>query len=382
MRHPRTGYGKDMKRLSSIDGLRGLVVILMVMHHALDAWVHEPERQGFFWWFLRQLGGVPAPGFMLLAGLSAALVAARERARGNSARERALTGIRRGLYVLGIGFAFRVAMFLIDGNHWDEWEIIFRVDILNCMGVSLAVVSGACAFARTRRESVALALVLVAATLLPTPFIYGHKVTIPTIFLGNYIAGTGWLVLFPLFPWMGVTAMGYAIGEYLADALATGQDSANAILHRALWPLFGMSLLVFSTSLWIGIAKIEVFPPYDYFNASPVVMMMRMAEELMLLWFFAWFWRNDPEGRKGWVLQLLGRHSLFVYLVHLEFVYGRAAYLLQRQLSIARTFLGITGLVVAFVGVCWAMEWWQARRRVPRRAPAVGSMGLPDAPAG
>lgn len=371
-----------MKRLSSIDGLRGLVVVLMVMHHALDAWVREPERQGFFWWFLRQLGGLPAPGFMLLAGLSAALVAARERARGMSRGDRALVGVRRGLYVLGIGFAFRVAMFLIDGNHWDEWAIIFRVDILNCMGVSLAVVAGACAMATTRRMSILVALALTAATLLPTPFLYGHTFTFPSAFLGNYIAGTGWLVLFPLFPWLGVTAAGFALGEYLSEALRTGAGSANAILDRALWPLLAGGLMAFALGLWISIAQLHIYPPHDYANASPVVMTMRIGQQLVLLALLARFWRTDAEGRKAPILQLLGRHSLFVYLVHLEFVYGRAANSLWRQLSIGRAFIGITGLVVAFIGVCWAMEWWKARRRVPRTAPAVSTMGLPDAPAG
>src|SRR3954468_14801875 len=102
-----------MKRLSSIDGLRGLVVVLMVMHHSLDAWVREPERHGLLWKSLRHIGGLPAPGFLLLAGRSAALGASKERRRGLAGGARAVIGIRRGLYVLGIAFSMRLVMFMV-----------------------------------------------------------------------------------------------------------------------------------------------------------------------------------------------------------------------------------------------------------------------------
>src|SRR5690349_12155312 len=134
-----------MSRIPALDVLRGLAVVLMVMHHCIDSFVADPNRTGMLYRGLRHVGGVPAPAFMLLAGLSAALVLSRERAKGVAAGTRVWSGVKRGLYVLGIAYAFRVFAFVVGGNSLASWEMIFRVDVLNCMGASLVIVAAVCA---------------------------------------------------------------------------------------------------------------------------------------------------------------------------------------------------------------------------------------------
>jgi uncharacterized membrane protein len=354
---PRRG-----RRLAAIDGLRGLVVVFMILQHTLDAWVHEPERHGLLWLGLRHLGGLPAPGFMLLAGLSSALVASRERQRGMDAWARAWVGVKRGLYILGVGLTYRVAAFLMDGSHWDEWAIIFRVDILNCMGVSLAIVAVATALAGTPRRSNAVLLTMAAITFLVTPYVHGHQYTVVSEFVGAYVGGREPLVLFPLFPWFAFTAIGYAAGEYLAAELASSPagESTGQTLDRAFRPLLAVGLCVFSGGIWLGWAPFHLYPPHDYWNASPIFMTMRTGIQFVLLGTYAWMWRDDRIGRGGEFLQLLGRHSLLVYLVHLEFVYGRAAVDLQRVLTLRETLERAGAMVVVFGVVSWLLEWWQS----------------------
>jgi uncharacterized membrane protein len=367
------------KRLSAIDGLRGLVVVFMVLQHTVDAWVREPERQGWLWRTLRHLGGLPAPGFMLLAGLSAALVAARERQRGLAAGARAWVGVKRGLYVLGIGFSYRIVAFFVDGNHWDQWWIIFRVDILNAMGVSLAIVALACAWARTRRESIAIALGLAAMTLLSTPFIQGRVYDGVWGFMSGYVSGRDPLVLFALFPWFAFTAVGFAVGEQLGEALGGRDETPNRVIDRTMYPLMAAGLCIFSGGIWLGWMPFHLYPPHDYWNASPIYMSMRVGIQLALLGVFARLWRDDDSSRWSAFLQLLGRHSLFVYLVHLELVYGRVGYELQRALTMKQTLEGWMGLVLAFAVASWVMEWcqrwWRTRARTAR--PVVFAPATP-----
>ena len=69
-------------RLGYLDWARGLAVVLMIHTHAFFAWVvaggprHAPLR------LARLFGGYPAAVFLFLAGLAAALVAEKERAKG------------------------------------------------------------------------------------------------------------------------------------------------------------------------------------------------------------------------------------------------------------------------------------------------------------
>jgi uncharacterized membrane protein len=353
-----------MKRLSAIDGLRGLIVILMVMHHTLDAWVRDPERHGFLWARLEDLGGLPAPGFMLLAGLSAAMVAARERRKGMSAKDRAVVGVKRGLYVLGIAFSFRVVAFSMDvAPDWYGriWPIIFRVDILNSMGIALALVAALASLARTPSQSMAIAFVIAAAFFLPAPLLWGHEFSWPSPLLANYVSGVQPLVLFPLFPWVGFAAIGYAAGEWIAQTLADGKEPPNALIARATWPFVGIGLLTVAVTIWLGWAPLDLYPPHDYWHSSPVYMAMKAAIQLVLLGLLAQWWKSDAEGKRGAFLQLLGRHSLFVYLVHLEMVFGRIAWPIQHQLSVFESLRGAAEIVLGFAVACWVMEWWKAR---------------------
>lgn len=360
-----------MKRYSAIDGFRGLIVILMVMHHSLDAWVHNPERHGWLWARLEDLGGLPAPGFLFLAGLSAALVAARERKKGLTVRQQLVIGLKRGLYVLGIAFAFRLAAFSIDVDpEWYTryWPIIFRVDILNCMGVALAVVAVFTAFAKTPRAAIAVSLITAAAFLLPTPFFYGRLFQWPSPLIANYVSGTQPMTMFPLFPWASFAAIGYAAGEWIALYLAASQEPPNIIIARASWPLMGVGLLMFSACIWLGWAPFDLYPSHDYWHASPIYMCLRAGLQLALMGAMAQWWKTDPNGERGAFLQLLGRHSLFVYLVHIELVYGRPAWTLDRTLTLAQTLSAVGAMIAAFAVASWVMEWWKSRSARPKAA--------------
>src|SRR6185437_11846859 len=117
-----------------------------------------------------------------------------------------------------------------------------------------------------------------------------------------------------------------------------------------------VGLCLFSGGIWLGWMPFNLYPPHDYWNCSPIFMTMRVAIQLVLLGLFGLYWRNDIAGTRGGILQLLGRHSLFVYLLHLELIYGRVAYTLQHQLTITQALLGAGSIVTLFTGACFVLE--------------------------
>lgn len=360
-----------MKRLPAIDWLRGLAVVLMVMHHANDAFVLKADRQSTLYVVMRHLGGVPAPAFMLLAGLAAALVLSRERARGIAARSRAWSGVKRGLYVLGIAFSFRLFAFVAGGNPLRNWDMIFRVDVLNGMGVSLAIVAGLCALARTPRGSAAIAAGLFLVFLLGAPFLWGHRITFPSELAGNYLTGANRLVLFPLFPWLAFTAVGFGLGEWLS-AIAR-KVTSEAELRRAVRPLMVLGLALYVGGYLVSRLPWTPFPPHDWWKASPNFVVMRIGIQLALIGLATEIvTRLSARAQARSVLLLLGRHSLMAYLLHLEFVYGRFTGFARGRLTIPETW-GVTLLLVALcTAVAWGIEWRQSR------APGPPAIGLPE----
>ena len=118
-------------RLIYLDWLRGLAVLIMLQGHVLDGWVRPQDRSTEWFWLSQFLGGLPAPIFLFLVGVSLALVLDRLRAKGASTRELAMKVLRRGGWILFLAYAFRLEQFLV----WypaSQWSDLWRVDTLNC----------------------------------------------------------------------------------------------------------------------------------------------------------------------------------------------------------------------------------------------------------
>src|SRR5260370_35056118 len=94
-----TGFGSPgyagperASRLGYLDWARGLAVLLMINTHAFSAWTVPEDRATRLFGVARLFGGYPAPLFLFVAGVSAALAAAQERPKGlaiRAARRRA-----------------------------------------------------------------------------------------------------------------------------------------------------------------------------------------------------------------------------------------------------------------------------------------------------
>ena len=69
------------QRLDFVDAQRGLAVVLMIWMHTADAWLEPALKQGRNWDIVRSLGGLAAPTFLLLVGVSLVPRAARCRGR-------------------------------------------------------------------------------------------------------------------------------------------------------------------------------------------------------------------------------------------------------------------------------------------------------------
>jgi len=348
-----------MKRLPAIDLVRGLAVVLMVMHHVVDAWTRAPDREGTLWKALRHLGGVPAPGFLVLAGLSAALLAARAREKGVPTSIRAAEAVRRGLYVFGIAFAFRLFVFVGGLNRWSEWRGIFRVDVLNCMGLALVLVGGLGALAGSRRSSIVVGVSVFVAFVAPAPWIYGRELGWDATFVANYVAGAGPLVLFPAFPWIGFVGAGWVLGEVTWSASA---DEAPRGFATTL--LFGGLMAVAVPVSIDALLSWSPFPPHNWWRASPAYVVVRIGIQMTLLGL-ALRWTAPEASPAGRLLLLFGRHSLFVYVFHLELAYGLLVKPLERDASLTAALLGTVAILTLFAYGC---AWLERREGARPRA--------------
>ena len=361
--------GTGRGRLDYIDWMRGLACLLMFQTHAYDSWLAPEARQGHFFQLSQLLGTLPAPLFLFLAGVSLALVVDRLEGKGVPGPQIARTTARRGLEIFALGLLFRVQEYAL-GYGWVPWTDLFRVDILNTIGLSLVVVSVVPLVARGRWQQTALAAALALAIALVTPLLWTtHKPDFLPWWLATYLNGghtdfTPKPWLFPLFPWVGFAFAGCAAGLVLMRALRAGWERRAAVL------LGGAGVAVGALGLWLDSLPTQLYAVYDFWHTSPNFFLLRVGVLLVIL-MLCYAWCALKPGKLWSPVVQLGKTSLLVYWVHIEFVYGRFSILSKRGSSIELASLGLVTIIVAMTLFSLlrtrmkgqGAEWWTSLRR-------------------
>src|SRR2546429_1774975 len=336
-----------MKRLAYIDWMRGLACVLMFQTHCYDSWMSPEAKKSSSLIGWSRLGGtLPAPLFIFLAGVSLALVTEKLRAKGIARNAIARHTIWRGAEILGMGLLFRVQEFAL-GYPWSPWTDLLRVDVLNILGLSMMAMGVLCwaagdgdaAEARVRTLVAGIFAAVIAA--MATPPLW---TTLRPKFLAwpleSYINGVHifnapqpWL--FPLFPWAAFAFAGLAVGFFLQTEFAKHRES----LAFALLGIFGIAASALSQLF--DKSPVHLYAVYDYWHSNPDFLLMRSGLLLVILFAsYAWCrWGFAQTGLSP--LIQLGKTSLLVYWVHIQFVYGGPFLLPHRQVSVAQTTPGL-----------------------------------------
>ena len=351
-------------RLAYIDWMRGLACVLMFQTHCYDSWLGGDARQSKFFMYSQLGGTLPAPLFLFLAGISFALVTDKLRTKGTPADEIARATIKRGAQILGLGFLFRLQEYLI-AFPWAPWTDLFRVDILNTIGVSMMLMGVMCWMVlragRGRATLATSATVVALATCLLTPLMW-------TIWrpdwlpwpIESYINGVhnlkepqAWL--FPVFPWAAFGFAGLATGFVLLSDWARERQATTFVAAGA-----GGIVLIY-LARWLDARSTQLYPVYDFWHTSPNFFLIRVGLLLAIL-FGAYGWCRWGAGQWGFSpLIQLGQTSLLVYWVHIEFVYGRLSILPKRVNDIRTASFGLLAISLAMLALSIVRTRWKGR---------------------
>jgi uncharacterized membrane protein len=366
-------------RLAYIDWMRGLACAVMFQTHCYDAWLNpEARKTRFFMW--SQIGGtLPAPLFLFLAGISFALVTGKLLKKGTPIGQVARKTIMRGAEIFGLGLLFRLQEFLIALG-WAPWSDLFRVDILNTIGVSMmlmgvfvSLVGTASSSSHPRGWVLSLAAAATAATIsLLTPLLWTTwrmrwlPWPIESYINGVHNLGEPQPWLFPIFPWSAFAFAGLATGFLLFSGWAKEREPVVFAL------LGGGGIGLIYASRWLDALPVHFYPVYDYWHTSPNFFLLRLGLLLViLLAVYAWCrwglgqWKFSP-------LIQLGQTSLLVYWVHIEFVYGRFSILGHRVSTIRGASAGLAIICVAMLGLSLTRTSWKRARQAGPELPSRG----------
>ena len=330
-----------VSRIDSIDLLRGIVMVVMMLDHTRDfmhaaAFQFDPTdltRTNVALFFTRWITHYCAPIFVFLAGTGAYL----QFARGKSKRDLSRFLITRGLWLIVLEFT----LVRLGATFSLDYRFLGMMQVIWVIGVSMIVLAALIHLPLRVIAGFGVAMIALhnlldryhvqgwqgPGTAVPS---YGAKLFIILHQPFEPFPIVGWpspavFVLYPLVPWIGVMAAGYAFGViYQWDTARRRQlllrlGGATTLLYliiRAI-NLYGdpspwsqQSTMLFTELSFLNTTK---YPP------SLLFLLMTLGPAMLAL---VWFESPDPTrgaapvaGKLRNFFVTFGRVPLFFYLL-------------------------------------------------------------------
>ncbi|MGV3586217.1 MAG: DUF1624 domain-containing protein [Adhaeribacter sp.] len=317
-------------RISSIDFLRGLVMIIMVLDHVraffhVDA--HGPDPMNMetttpLLYFTRWITHFCAPTFVFLSGISA--YKAGEKLRTTKALSLFL--LSRGLWLI-----FLEVTFITFGLTFDIYYRMLVLQVIWAIGVSMVVLAGLVFVPRTAILAFGVILVIghnlldsVQGTAPPLNFLWS-ALHVPGMLHPNPDFTV--FMVYPVLPWIGLMTLGFYAGKLY-------QRGFEANVRRRILILAGLGctalflLLRFTQTYGDG----QLFEHqstvwksvYDFLNTTKYppsfhFLLMTLGPALLLLAI-----SENFRFKVASVLVTVGRVPLFFYVLHIYLIHAMA----------------------------------------------------------
>ncbi len=325
-----------MKRISSIDAVRGLVMLVMALDHVRDlvhfsGVSHDPTDLTTTTPFIfgtRWITHLCAPTFVFLSGVSAYLAYSNSKDQ-KSSKQFLVT---RGVWLIMLEFT------LINFAIW--FDIHFRItmmQVIAAIGTSFILLMFF--VNRPSRQNFAIAIMitlvcnLVAGFDFPSfpalNFVY-HWLFSPKVFqvTSNYMLFVG----YPVLPWFGIMLAGYASGVLFLKS----KEERMRIFIRISAILISLFIVVRATNLWgdpskWSIQKDGVFTFLSFMNISKYPPSLMYIFITIGIAFLLLFISEKYEGKWKEVITVYGSVPMFYYLLHFYIIHiiGQLVFIFQ-----------------------------------------------------
>lgn len=309
------------KRILYLDLLRAFAVLMMVQGHTIHTFLAEEYRtfDSVFYTVWHMMRGYTAPVFMFTAGVVFTYLFYLKKLP-FAENPRVKKGIKRFALLLITGYLLRYPTYKIFSlahvSH-ERWLIFFSVDALHLIGFGLLTIIGLAYVAQKFKVSPYLLFGLVSGLIfIFAPIARGIEWTaflpLPIAAYFSYDVGS----LFPLVPWIGYVLCGAMLGYYISNNKAVVRSKE-----------FGIRLLVIGSmllfiSIFFGQLEYRIFHETNLGGSSLSLVMQRVSVVLLLNSFLSFIALG--LNKVPFLIVLIGRNTLSIYVVHLILLYGCA----------------------------------------------------------
>jgi fucose 4-O-acetylase-like acetyltransferase len=331
-------------RLEYLDWLRGIGATIMLHGHVWDSFLRDDLRSGGPYIFSQFMGGMPPAIFLFLTGVTLAFLMDSSERKGLAPVERVKTAFRRSGYLFFLAFTFRLQLWIFGFP--APWRDLLRVDILNCMGFAIAVLSILAIFPTKARAKAAAGAGLAIACVSPLISML-HWEAAPWL-VRNYLIPD--YHSFGFFPWGAYLAFGVSAGSVIRCIQPEATDRTMQ------WAgMLGIGAIL--VCHFLDRLPFQFYAKSEYWLNSPLQILTKLGVTLTIL-SVAFVWTRYAAGPGwSWVRQF-GTTSLLVYWVHIELVYGRELFFLKGRLNEAQTLVAAVCVILLMLGISVIKTRW------------------------
>ena len=135
---PQRMHSPLKSRVHFIDWMRGVAATIMLQGHTFDAFTRPEDRNGAFFTFSQFIGGEAAALFLLVTGITYGM--GMNKRQNLSWPSRIIEPLKRSRFLFLLAIAFRMQNWIFAWGR-SPWQDMLRVDILNIMGATAALIS-------------------------------------------------------------------------------------------------------------------------------------------------------------------------------------------------------------------------------------------------
>jgi uncharacterized membrane protein len=306
------------QRYLFIDLLRFVAAFFMIQGHVFDALLSAEVKSHPSFYLYDFFHGFVAPAFLFASGVTygaSTMTRWDEHAKWGKRAERR---ILRFLGLIAIGYALHLPYFslrkIISSSSEAQIKSLLQSDVLQCIGVTLLLLQIGVLLLKRRKifewiVAAAAGLVIFASPLMWSGHFSGHFPTAVVSYLSP--ENGSW---FPLFPWSGYILCGVVFGCVFVD-IRNSSSTARVMLKYAV-----LSLAVLLLSWGVMYLPFELYPSHDFWKSNPTMFFVRLGAIGVVtsaIFLAERLWKKPP-----YFPSVMGRESLFIYILHLLIVYG------------------------------------------------------------
>ncbi len=352
------------KRLSFIDLMRGMAMLVMIEVHVVNSMMDTSLRSTGWFQAVNFINGMVAPSFIFISGFSFMLAAQVKLELFRQYKYDFWKQPGRILLIWSSGYLLHIPFFSLNkcmNNTTQELLLKFiSVDVLQCIAFGLTVIFILRLAVKNNRVFIVIVTILGLAAVIPAPYIYSVDFGqyLPP-FLAAYIT-PAYFTVFPVFPWFGFMAFG-VLSAWIF--MGCGDDGAeqncmkHALIAGALLSLVCLPLMFYLKD-YAGLFT-DVRP-------NPLFFLSRMGILYIILaaCYYYCRWRDGLSG----IILYPSRESLAVYFMHLQVLHRRVLpggrsliTMFPNTLGFGTCLLITAGIILLMLPMARVWNYWKTR---------------------